>query len=80
MDNKIEVLREEIRQRLASVKDLSELDMPEKDPPTPDNGPPTTDRDLEKEPEPAPGEKPENRQMPDIPDQPKHGWLYRLFH
>ena len=33
-----------------------------------------------KEPEPAPGEKPENRQMPDIPDQPKHGWLYRLFH
>ena len=26
MDNKIEVLREEIRQRLASVKDLSELD------------------------------------------------------
>ena len=35
-------------------KDLSELDMPEKDPPTPDNDPPTPDRDLEKEPEPAP--------------------------
>ena len=33
-----------------------------------------------KEPEPAPAEEPDSPKTPDIPDQPKHGWLYRLFH